>query len=515
MGKQFFDAMATVHDDVYNRSVTENGAVGFKTTGKNLLDLNFGIASMRSSPEDHIGKTFLRAFIDNRVTAMKWLFFARDVRGGLGERRFFRAAILALSNTYPEYVTPLISLIPEYGRWDDLFCLLDSDNTSVRGEVLRIISEQLYADMAGCKNGAPISLLGKWLPSIKSKKLETRHQAFFIYSAMHMSRREYQCACSMLRKHLDIVERRMSNGQWDEIKYEAVPSKANLRYNKAFLRHDEERRREYLDAVNKGEAKINAATLFPHDIVNKYRRSSTVDDTLEALWRELPDTVNGCGNTIVVSDESGSMTWVTLPNSTARPLEVAESLAIYFAERSSGQFKNRFITFSNDPRLIDMSAGKTLRDKLTIVRSGRVGGSTNVEAVFNLILDTAIQNHMAQEDIPQNILIISDMEFNECATGNGDWGNRDLTPRLFEVIAQKYTDAGYQLPRLVFWNVASRTGTIPIKENKMGVALVSGFSPNIARMVMSGQTDPYACLLETINTPRYQPVEDVLSSLST
>ena len=313
----------------------------------------------------------------------------------------------------------------------------------------------------------------------------------------------------------------------DEIKYEAVPSRANLIYNSAFLRHDEERRRNFLSKLEKGETKINASTLFPHDIVHRYTEGGwgttvkALDQTLEALWKSLPDTVNGCGNTIVVADGSGSMTSKVGGGSNVTALDVANALAIYFAERSSGQFKDNYITFSENPRLVDFSHGKTLRDKIRIALSHDEMANTNIEAVFDLILGTAIKNNMSQSDIPHNIPIISDMEFDGCAVTNeyrrgyGRYGsdNGRVNSRLFTEISKRYADAGYQLPRLVFWNVNSRTGTIPVKENDLGVALVSGFSTNIVKMVMSGQTDPYECLLETLNTERYAPVEEALKGL--
>jgi hypothetical protein len=334
-----------------------------------------------------------------------------------------------------------------------------------------------------------------------------------------MSPKEYRKMLSELRKYIDVVERKMSAKQWSEINYEAVPSRANLIYNDAFLRNDEERRREYLGKLEKGEAKINAGVLFPHDIVHKYGRAYCADTALEGMWKALPDTVKGCGNTIVVADGSGSMT-CRVGNTDVSALEVANSLAIYFAEHSSGEFKDKYITFSERPQFVDFSKAKNLREKLAIARSHNEVANTNIEAVFDLILTTAVKNHMAQEDIPANILIISDMEFDSCATTNterrGGWYGTYCerpTATLFETIEQKYRAAGYKLPRLVFWNVNSRTGTIPVKENELGVALVSGFSVNIAKMVMSGKTDPYECLLEALNVERYQPIENAIKDI--
>lgn len=506
----FMNSLSRTLNDEFNYATTENGALAYRTTGKALLDLNFAVASLRSASPVDIANRFEKAFFEDKVIAMKWLFYARDIRGGLGERRLFRTVFGNMASTNPEYIAPLIRLVPEYGRWDDLWCLLD---TKLAKTVLEVVAEQLKADILGMEKGESISLLAKWLPTAKSSNASTRKYARQIINFVGVDEKTYRKTKTKLLKHLDVVEVKMSSNRWDEIKYEAVPSRANLRYNPAFLRHDEERRREFLSKLEKGEVKINASTLFPHDIVHKYtnggwRSVGDYDAAIEGLWKALPDVVKGCGNTIVVADGSGSMT-VRVGGTNVSALEVANALAIYFAERSSGQFKNNYITFSRNPRLVDLSNGKNLREKLQIALRHSEVADTNVEAVFDLILTTAITNGMSQDELPENILIISDMEFNSCAVAS----HGRLDARLFQVIAKKYADAGYKLPRLVFWNVNSRTGAIPIKENDLGVALVSGFSTNIVKMVMSNQTDPYACLLEALNVERYAPIGEALANV--
>ena len=496
-------------------SITENGAVGYRTTGKNLLDLNFAVASLRKMPDTEVAKRFMKAFYEDQILAMKWLFYARDVRGGLGERRLFRVVMADLVKSKPEMVIPVINLIPEYGRYDDLWCLLDDDESATA--VYHLIDKQLKADWDGMAAKKPISLIAKWMPSINASSAKTKEYGKKLCRALGMTEREYRKALSKLRKYLDVVEVKMSDKNWSEIKYEAVPSRANLIYNSAFLRNDEDRRRAYLGKLEKGETKINASTLFPHDIVHKYNMTRSKDAAIEAMWKSLPDAVRECGNTIVVADGSGSMMTCVDNSSCVTALEVANALAIYFAERSSGQFKDTYITFSERPQIVDLSKGKSLLDKLRIARMHNEVANTNIEAVFDLILDTAVDNKMSQDDLPKNILIISDMEFDSCASCNGtrrdSWGyavRKAPDQKLFDVIAKKYAKAGYQMPRLVFWNVNSRTGTIPVKENELGVALVSGFSVNIAKMVMSGKVDPFECLLETLNSERYAPVEAAL-----
>jgi hypothetical protein len=509
--------MSAIKNEMNNeKQLTENGAVGYRTTGKSLLDLNFAVASLRRASETDIVNKFIRAYFEDKMTAVKWLFYARDVREGLGERRLFRVAMEELAKQEPNAVKELIKLVPEYGRWDDLWCLLETD---LADDVVELVKAQLSEDLQNMAAEKSISLLAKWMPSINASAEKTKNYATIFCKKLGDTPRTYRKFLANMRQYIDVVERKMSAKEWGAINYEAVPSRANLIYNNAFLRNDEDRRRKYLSALEKGEAKINAGTLFPHDIVHKYSYGYQVDTALESMWKALPDTVRGCGNTIVVADGSGSMQCNVGGNTGVTALEVANSLAIYFAERSSGEFKDKYITFSERPQLVDFSRAKNLREKLNIARQHNEVANTNIEAVFDLILSTAINNRMSQEDIPSNILIVSDMEFDSCATVNtgrsGGWYSYRERPTatLFDAIEQKYRAAGYKLPRLVFWNVNSRTGTIPVKQNDLGVALVSGFSVNIVKMVMSNKTDPYECLLETINSERYQAVEDAVKDI--
>ena len=513
MSNNFMGNLQSVLSEEYNTSVTENGAVGYKTTGKQLLDINFSISSLRNISEDEVMKRFEQVYIENRLLAVKWLFYAADVRGGVGERRLFRIGMKFLANTYPDVAKAVLPLLPEYTRWDNFLPLLE---TKLKDDVITIIKKQLADDLAGVEKNEPISLLAKWMPSINTSSSTTRHYARILCSGLSVTDRYYRKMLSTLRKYLKVVERSMSAGEWSTIDYSTVPSKANLNYKDAFLKHDEERRREFLVSLEKGETKINAGVLFPHDIVSKYystgwgRHIKETDNTIEELWKALPDYINGAGNTICVRDGSGSMTTGIGSGSSATCLDVATALSVYFAEHSSGQFKDKFITFSNHPQLVDISNAKTLREKLAICERYTEVDDTNIEAVFDLILYTAQKNNMTQDEMPQNILITSDMEFNGCAVSNSGY---DLSPKLFKVIADKYAAAGYKLPRLVFWNINSRTGTIPVKENELGVALVSGYSPAVMKMVLSNSIDPMQCLLEQINSPRYDAVQKALETV--
>lgn len=503
----FMENLKETLENENNVSVTENGAVGYRTTGKALLDLNFAVASLRKADEQQIISMFEKAYEENKELAVKWLFYARDIRGGIGERRLFRVILKHLVNDYYMETKHLIPLVAEYGRWDDLWILLD---TKAKRYVASIIKDQLADDMENMKKGQPVSLLAKWLPSAKGHRKTAEENARKILDLISMTRKEYNQTLSKLRKYLKIVERDMCENRWEDINYEAVPSRANLIYNSAFLRHDESRRRNFLSAVNRGEKKINSSTLFPHDIVYQYKSYYKEDAGIEAFWKALPDTVKGCGNTIVVADGSGSMSWGHPdPKSRVSALHIANALAIYFAERSSGQFKDKYITFSRHPQLVDLSKGKSLKDKIKIAERYDECDNTNIEAVFDLILKTAIQNHMEQKDLPKNILIVSDMEFDTCAESNIDrldCRRKGSSNNLFKEIEKRYVAAGYKIPRMVFWNVCSRTETIPVKENDLGVALVSGFSVNIVKMVMSNKTDPFECLVETLMSERYAQI---------
>lgn len=493
------------------KSITENGAVGYKTTGTKLVDLNFAVASLRKKSTSEIVNMFMDAYYENPMLAIKWLFYLRDVTEGLGERRSFRVVMNYLAEHHEDVALAVLDFIPEYGRWDDVVELLDCNNANVSNKVLFTIKKQYIKDVSCMKDGKPISLLAKWLPSENASSKDTKRRAYIIRDGLGMSPRNYRKVLSELRAYLNVVECKMSAKEWDTINYATVPSKANIKYSKAFMRNDEERRVAYLESLKKGETKINAGVLFPHDVVHKYisyyRTIGSYDEALEQMWKSLKDMGN-IENTIVVADGSGSMTVTVDNNSSVNALEIANALAIYCGERCNGEFKDKYITFSHRPQLVDFANANSLHDKLEIAYRHNEVADTNIEAVFDLILTTAINNHMTQDEIPQNILILSDMEFNMATS---TYRHR-LNATLFDTIAQKYAEHGYKLPRLVFWNLNSRTGTIPVKQNDMGVALVSGFSVNVLNMVMSGKLDPYEVLVDTLNSKRYDPIEDVLKT---
>ena len=500
-----------------NLAVTENGAVGYRTTGKSIVDLNFAASSMRNMTDDEIWFRFLAVYNENRFLAMIWLFFARDPRGGMGERRIFRVIFTRMCYENSDLAFKLLPLIPEYGRWDDLVMLMGAEiSLDVRREVKRIISGQLEQDLKNMSAKKPISLLAKWMPSLNTSSKPSRRLAEEIRKALGYSHQQYRRTLFSLRNYLKVVEKSMSSKEWDQIDYSAVPSRASMIYRDAFARHDAHRYAEYLSNVKSGEEKINAGVLFPYDIVRAYMATDDYgweegtkpyNETLEQQWKALPYCVPDGQSTLVVVDGSGSMsTRVGKTNTTCH--DVARSLGIYFAEKLTGPYKDTFITFSSSPRVITLNPALSLKSKIDILIKEDECSNTNLKATFDLILNTAVKNHLKQSDLPANILIVSDGEFDGMTYGNGD------KKRLFERITEEYEEAGYKLPRLVFWNVCSRTGTIPVIENDYGVALVSGFSPTIADMVMSSRLDPAECLMDKLMSDRYKPVREAMGDLN-
>lgn len=485
---------------------TENGAARYVSGGSALVDLNFSVASLRQASEQEIISRFIRAYYEDRVLAVKWLFFARDVRGGLGERRLFRVILRHLSVSEPRLVDVLVDLVAEYGRYDDLLCLF---GTPGEGRAMDYIAEQLSEDRRGMEQGKPISLCAKWMPGNNTSSPQARNMAAALQRHMKLTAREYRRLLSSLRAYLGVTEVSMSANAWEEIDYAHVPSRANLVYQNAFLRHDADRRRAYISAACNEGAVMHAGTLMPHEIAVKYsiRRGWQLgvgeeNITLEALWKNLKDTVQGAKNVLCVVDGSGSMLCEVGGNGIAKAtaLHVSNALGIYFSERMKGAYRNKFITFSSRPEYVDLSGCRTLREKLALAFSYDDCSNTDIEATFELILETAVEQKLSQQELPGTVLIISDMEFDAAVM-------RGKKETLFGEIQELFALYGYRMPRLVFWNVNSRTNVVPVRENELGVALVSGFSVNICNMVLSGELEPYACLKKVLDSKRYLEVE--------
>ena len=468
-----------------NRTLTENGAATLRTTGDECLDLFATIGALRNAPADEITARFLRAYAENSDLAMKLLFYARDIRGGLGERRVFKVILAWLAANEPASLLRNLRYVAEFGRWDDVLCLLD---TPARREAAALLREQFDADMAALQKGESVSLLGKWLPSVNAHSADAMRMARQLVSAFGMTETRYRKALSALRQSIRIIENNLREVDYT-FDYAQQPSRAMFKYRKAFLRHDEARYRAFMEQVTRGEATLHTGALMPYDIVQAAYNASPDDRaSLDATWNAMED-FTGDENALVVADGSGSM-YCGQPMAAA----VAQSLAIYFAQRNRGAFHNHFITFSTNPRLVEIR-GADIVETVRYCRTFNEVADTNIQRVFELILDAAVQNRLPQRELPSTLYIVSDMEFNVCT--------RDASVTSFEYARDLYRQHGYRLPRVVFWNVQSRNRQQPVSMNAQGVALVSGCTPRIFSQVMSGEMDPLRNMLNVLGSERY------------
>lgn len=493
------------------KTLTENGAVGYSTTYDALVDFNFRIPSYRTR-KYALQKDFEKILVEKDPYALKYLFYLRDCRNGLGERDAFRRCLIsALRNIKmdPAILEHVIFMIPAYGRFDDLLCLFDTEFEEI---ALRIITEQVALDMQNMEKKEPASLLAKWLPSDNASSKQSRYYAHKIANYMHIDTRTYRNRVVSLRKYLDVTEVKTCANKWSDIDYNKVSSQANIRYREAFMRHDSERRQAYKDALAKGDptVKIHSATNFPHDIVHQYTKDCNLsranyDEIIEQLWKNLPDML-GLDDTLIIRDGSGSMC-VCIGDSGVSAMDVADALTIYCADRCSDIYHNKFITFSASPKYVSLEKQESLLEKLVYMRKNYTDYSnTNIKATFNLILQAAVQANLPQEKLPKQVLIVSDMEFDYATQQwSSDYcGKADKA--LMETIAAEFEAAGYKMPKLVFWNVNSRTNAIPMTKNDAGVILVSGFSVNIIKQVLSGKTSSRDAILYALDSENYDEI---------
>jgi hypothetical protein len=516
---------------VNNMQKTENGALGYSTTGKNLVDLNFTVPSNHNNVSGENIQKFLDALHEDMVSAVKWMFYLRDVREGLGERDSFVNLFIALHSYDQDAAIKVLPLIPEYGRWKDVIDIFSrcADDLPITDKIYEMVHNQLMQDCEDMTAGKGISLLAKWMPSINATP-KARKNAMRFCHKFGLIYKEYRGLLSALRQYLDVTEVKTCGGAWDQVDYNRVSSNANSRYVKAFMKHDPERRKEYLSSLAKPEsgAVMHASNLYPYEVFSKYdiygrpREFSeyrhdplaVADPGIEALWDNLK-SIPTTGNTMVVCDGSGSME-SHIQGSSVMAIDVARSLGVFFAEKCEGEFHNRLIEFSANPQFIDLTGCETLADKYNEMCRHTDCSNTNLEKVFDLLLMTALDHKIPQEELPQRILIVSDMEFDSACEYKGVWDGSDhivIMARyrtLFETIRQKWTAAGYVMPEIVFWNVNSRTNTIPVQANEVGVNLVAGFSVNNVKMILAGKVDPWNALKSVLDSERYAPVEEAL-----
>ena len=502
---------------VNNYAITENGALTHFTTMDGLLDLFAMGAAYRTRTDEDVIVLFKKAFDEDPVYALKCLFYIRDVRGGQGERRFFRVATKWLAKYDTDAMKRNLIHVPEFGRWDDLFNFI---GTPVETDALNIVKHQLALDVQ-CKTP---SLLGKWMPSENTSSQKTRTTAAKVRKFLGMTPKQYRKTLSVLRARINVLERLMSEGRWDEIEFDKIPSKAGLKYKNAFARHDIERMKKnpevksYADFAKDTETKVNAKALYPYEVVAKAtevmgcsysywspRGAKSMDNTdrlmVNKYWENLADYFNGkTFNGLAVVDTSGSMRG----SDAAAPINVAISLGMYCAERAKGPFAGHYVSFSSRPQLIEVE-GVDFCDKVKRIWQTNLCENTNIEATFDMLLNTAIANHCSQDDLPQNIIVISDMEFDQ-GTGHysyGRFGNQGWNPKtLMEQIRAKWANHGYRLPHLIYWNVQARQNNIPEDIGCGLVSYVSGMSPSIFETIMSGKTG-YDLMMEKLNSERY------------
>jgi hypothetical protein len=477
-------------DDATNFKYTENGAITHDHLASDVYQMFALGAAYRTRSDDDCITLFKNAFEEDESLALKCLFYIRDVRGGAGERKFFRTCFRWLANEHPEAALRNLYNAVEMGRWDDL--LYSCVDTPIEKDVLDMIVVQIGTDIL---SDAP-SLCAKWMPSINASSLVTKRMGHKVRKAMGLSEKDYRKVLSKLRKRINVLERQISANEWGDVQYDKIPSQAGMKYRNAFERHDAER---YAEFAKSKETKVNAGALYPVDIAhrafyccdNNYQ--STERLMLQKYWDSLPDLYQGREeNGIAVVDVSGSMTGI--------PMEAAISLGAYIAERGHGPFANHFITFSNTPRLVRFK-GVDIVDKMQNCQAADWGMNTNIEAVFDLLLDTAKKASTKSEDMPTRLYILSDMEFDAGLKIREEAG----VNTLLEGIAQKWKEEGYELPELIFWNLDCRNQNIPMLKGAK-FSYISGFSPAIMDAILTGKSGYDLMIAKLVDSGRYNSV---------
>ena len=480
-----------------NKTTTTNGCGAYNSTNSKVLDLFSSAGAMRNRYDDYIKTKFSLAYNEDPLLALKCLFFARDIREGLGERRVFRLSIDWLVANAPDVVKKNFSNFAEFGRFDDLIRLVDSE---IGVDVVHYISDILYNDIQCLVDNKNPSLLAKWMPSENTSSKSSRELARKIIKIIGVTPKAYRKTIAKLRQKIGIIENNLRERDYT-FDYSKQPSKAMMKYRSAFIRNDYERYKKYLDDVAKGKVKINTSTLCPVDIVTKcYDENLCADSTsvkaLDVTWKNLVDDTTD-EDAIVVVDGSGSMYSYQKPV----PAYVAQALGLYFAERNKGRFKNHFITFSSKPKLVEVPSSLNIVEKVKYISKFNDCSNTNIEKTFDLILDVAVKNNLPQNEIPKRMYIISDMQFDRVFDF---WGTSSYET-AFSNAKNKFKNAGYEIPEVVFWNV-NDYGNVPVTMNEEGVALVSGYSSKIFGMVTTNNLNPYQLMLDILNSERYNKI---------
>jgi hypothetical protein len=463
-----------------NDSYTENGMATNSTSLNLCVDLFFQIGAMRGQDKTRLINAFTKAFGENPLTAMRLLFWARDVRGGAGERQIFRDIIEYLAKNRTEVLGKNLHLVSEFGRWDDLLVLI---GTPLENQALG-----LYAEALNTKNG----LAAKWAPRPNIGNRERKRWASALRKYLGMSPKDYR---KMLVENSNTVEQLMCAKEFTKIDYSKLPSKAMSDYMKAFSKNDLVRFQEYLNSVEKGEAKINAGAVYPYDIVKSLKQGNSKGANVQ--WEALPNYLeNSKERFLPVVDVSGSMECPAGQNPNVTCMDVSISLGLYISQRNVGPFQDAFVTFSSSPSLQYLKG--SLSERYNQLRRAEWGMSTNIQAVFDLILNKAMASKVSEDEMPTMVLILSDMEFNYA-------GGRNWNPTAQQMIERKYAEAGYTMPKIVYWNIQSRgDNNKPVQFDKDGTALVSGFSPALLTNLLAGkEMTPLSMMMSVIDSERY------------
>lgn len=462
---------------------TENGAVALNTTGDARLDLFGTIGSLRKADENRIITLFAEAYKQDALFATKIAFYARDIREGLGERNTFRVILKYMAEYHPNALRPNLDLIGVFGRYDDLYSLI---GTSLEEDMWQCMKQQFEEDLRNLAEGKAISLLAKWIKTADSKSVETRKLGILTATKLGYPVYNFKRIVRSMRKHIGVVEGLISTGQWDEVQYSAVPSRAMMIYRKSFLKHDSERFQRFIKRALDGEEHINSSTLYPYDIVEKILYKHEDSQVLEAQWRQLPNYVEEGTNAIVMADVSGSMY--------GRPLATAIGLAIYFAERNKGSYQDMFMTFSAIPEIVILR-GETLHQKINYINRANWDMNTDLAGAFAQVLNIALKNNVPKSEMVKSIIVVSDMEIDR--TGNNDW-------TFYNEMKRRFEENGYDIPNIIFWNVESRHDVFHADKNRMGVQLCSGQSVTTFKQLMSCVgSSPVEMMERVINLERY------------
>lgn len=475
--------------DETTKTRTENDALAFDTTKSFVLDL-FGIGGAgRNLTETVLYQKISQAIVEDFSLGLRCLLFLGDIRGGQGERRLFKIGIKVVIDTQKRNVVEaFLSKVPFYARWDYLLEGWLLKHPIYSDFILSLVKEEVTSQKT--------SLIWKWLPKVHTHGVK-KPEAKLIYTYLGLSEKEYRKLLSKKRAELKVVEVDMSANRWTKIDYSKVPSKASLLYRNAFKRHDEEGYNKFIESVESGETKINASTIYPHEIVSKMVREP--NSTLEVLWKSLPDFVKDKDKNILpMVDVSGSMHIEISSNSNVEAIDVSIGLGLYLAERMNGVFKDTFLTFSREPKLQKI-LGNTLYQRIMNLENSNWSMNTNIIGAFETVLSVALKNNVPQKDLPSTIVVFSDMEFDSAV-------DRNKTP--FDYIKNQYEINGYKLPQVVFWNLNARNVQFPVRQNEQGVILVSGYSPTTLQYVLSGELKtPYELMVEVLKQPRYNIFE--------